>query len=81
MKKFDFETTRTIATLSEKDNYSKRLTLTAWNGNLPTLDLRTWRQENDGRLRPLKGLTLSENETEALRTALADLHSEQEGKK
>ena len=51
-------------TLAEIGN--KRLTLTRWNGNPAKLDFRRW--DDDGK--PLKGMTLTDEEARELAEAL-----------
>lgn len=52
---------------------NKKLTITKWGSNPAKLDLRTWRTADQ----PGKGVTLSDEEAEALHRALgAYLHGE-----
>ena len=61
------EVERTLAELSS----AKRICLVSWNGNPAKLDLRVWRTV-DGETKPGKGVTLTDEEAEALLTALTD---------
>jgi hypothetical protein len=64
------KTIQTIEILGENHNgQQKRLCLVAWNDRAPVLDLRLW-YGND---QPGKGMTLSQEETAALRDALIKL--------
>lgn len=69
---FQYEITEHIATLSEYYGTTKELNRISYNGAPPKLDLRSWKQEADGK-RMLKGLTLTEEEADALREALNNL--------
>ena len=66
---FDFEVTERIAILSSTGaGYSLELNKVAYNGNPSKLDLRKWK---DGK--PLKGVTLSDDEARSLLDALLKL--------
>lgn len=62
---FDFEITERIAILSRTGGYSLELNKVAYNGYPAKLDLRKWK---DGK--PLKGVTLSDDEARSLLEAL-----------
>ena len=66
---FQYEIAEHIATLSESNGTTKELNRISYNGAPPKWDLRSWRQEEEGR-KMLKGLTLTDEEAEALRDAL-----------
>lgn len=70
-KKLEYEIEQNIATLTadETAEYQKQLNIISWKGAKPSLDLRLWRITEEG-ARPLKGLTLSEEEAERLYHAL-----------
>ena len=57
---------RVIAVLSEKGKTKKLLTLTEWDGKPEQLDLRTWKQDENGELKPGSGVTLTNPEAEIL---------------
>jgi len=62
-----------IQTLGELDSTAsgkKLLTLTAWNGNPAKLDIRQWYTDKDGTEMPGKGITLTDEEAQALTDAL-----------
>ena len=61
----------TLAELSSTGSSAKRICLVSWNGNPAKLDLRVWRTV-DGETKPGKGVTLTDEEAEALLTALTD---------
>lgn len=60
---------KTIAEISSTGSTAKRLTLTSWNGNPAKLDLRVWRTDEDPP-KPAKGITLTDEEAQALADAL-----------
>lgn len=69
MPNIEYQIMERIATISENTtgNYSIELNKTSYNGADPKLDLRKWAKDPE---RPLKGITLSDNEAEALMKAL-----------
>lgn len=69
---FQYEIVEHIATLSESNSTTKELNRISYNGAPPKLDLRSWKQEGEGK-RMLKGLTLTDAEAEALKDALSSL--------
>lgn len=66
---FGYEIVRHIATLSTSGDCSKELNLVSYRGAAPKYDLRTWRRL-DGAEQLLKGVTLNEDEMDALREAI-----------
>lgn len=66
---FQYEIVEHIATLSDSNGTTKELNRISYNGAPPKWDLRSWRQEEEGR-KMLKGLTLTDEEAEALKDAL-----------
>ena len=71
-KPFKYEITERIALLSQSGDTSKELNKVSYNGQPAKYDIRSWRR-TDGEEKLLKGLTLSEEEMEALKQALATL--------
>jgi hypothetical protein len=69
---FSYEITQHLATLSQRGNVTKELNLISFNGSAPKYDLRAWRRI-DGKESFLKGITLSSEEMDALKQALAQL--------
>lgn len=67
---FSYKTDKIIAEIGNAGSVSKRLTLTAWNGNPARLDLRLWITTESGQLQPGKGITLSDTEARELQAAL-----------
>ena len=66
-----FETVKTIACIStEKNGWTKELNLVSWNKRAPKYDLRSWSPDHQ---KMGKGVTLSEEEISALKSALEDL--------
>ena len=62
---FEFEVIEKIATLSSSGDYTTELNRVSFNGYPAKLDLRKWK---DGK--PLKGITLKDDEAYSLLTAL-----------
>lgn len=71
-KTFNYQIVEQIATLSINGAVTKELNRVSYNGAKPKYDIRSWRREN-GEERLLKGLTLSDEEFEALKEAIASL--------
>lgn len=71
-KSFNYEIVEQIATLSINGSVIKELNRVSYNGAKPKYDIRSWRREN-GEERLLKGITLSDEEMEALKEAVASL--------
>lgn len=69
---FNYEITERIAVLSQSGDTSKELNKVSYNGQPAKYDLRSWRR-TDGEEKLLKGLTLTEEEMEALKQAIATL--------
>lgn len=69
---FNYEIVEKIAVLSQSGDTSKELNKVSYNGQPAKYDLRSWRR-TDGEEKLLKGLTLNEEEMEALKQALATL--------
>ena len=71
-KMIEYEIRKHIKTLSETDTTVKQLNLVAWNGRPAKYDIRTWKKV-DGSLKASKGVTLDDQEMDALAAVLADL--------
>lgn len=69
---FNYEIVERIAVLSQSGDTSKELNKVSYNGASPKYDIRSWKR-TDGEEKLLKGLTLNEEEIEALKQALATL--------
>ncbi len=67
----DYHVEKELAELSSSGSTRKRLTLTSWGGRPAKLDLRTWRTVQGDEI-PAKGLTLTDEEAQALEAALAE---------
>ena len=72
MGDFSYEITKKIGVLSESHggDYTVEVNMISYNGSTPKLDIRKWDRRGD---RMLKGITLNADETETLRSLLADL--------
>lgn len=66
---FNYEIVERIAVLSQSGDTSKELNRVSYNGASPKYDIRSWRR-TDGEEKLLKGLTLNEEEMEALKRAV-----------
>lgn len=73
MNYFSHEITRHIATLSTSGSIQKELNIVSFNGGEPKYDIRSWMRKASGEVRPLRGVTLTESELEALKEALGRL--------
>lgn len=69
MSEFVYEITEKIAVLSQSGNLSKELNKVSYNGAEPKFDIRTWKRV-DGQEKMLKGVTLTLEEVETLKSAL-----------
>ena len=69
---FNYEIVEHIAVLSQSGNTSKELNKVSYNGSPAKYDLRSWKRE-DGEEKLLKGLTLTDEEMEVLKVAIASL--------
>lgn len=69
---FNYEIVERIAVLSQSGDTSKELNKVSYNGASPKYDIRSWKR-TDGEEKLLKGLTLNEEDMEALKEALATL--------
>ena len=70
-QEFSYEIIEEIAVLSENNKgWRKELNLVSWNGRPPKFDLRDWAPEHE---KMGKGLTLTNEEFEALQTAIANM--------
>lgn len=69
MSELKFEIVKHIATLSE-GSWSMELNKVSWNGREPKYDLRKWSADYS---RMGKGVTLTDEEFEALREAINEL--------
>lgn len=66
---------KSLGVLAENDKgYTKEVNVVSWNDADPKLDIREWTPNH----RPLKGITLTENETIILRDMLIYYFNEQE---
>lgn len=70
--KFRYEIVEHIATLSKYGDTSKELNRVSYNGSPAKYDLRSWKRE-DGGEKMFKGVTLSEEEMDALKAAIINL--------
>lgn len=81
MKKIDYELTELLGVISSKRTDNKTTTIElnkiSWNGSSPKNDLRIWSTDNEtGERKPFKGLTLDDNQLQALYNALKAIFSD-----
>lgn len=70
-QEFSYEIIEEIAVLSENNKgWRKELNLVSWNGRPPKFDLRDWAPEH---AKMGKGLTLTNEEFEALQKAIENM--------
>lgn len=70
-QEFSYEIIEEIAILSENaKGWRKELNLVSWNGRSPKFDLRDWSPEHE---KMGKGLTLTNEEFEALQKAIENM--------
>lgn len=68
MTEFKYEITQELGVLSEsKSGWTRELNLVPWNGADPKFDIRDW---SPGREKMGKGISLSADEVEKLKTIL-----------
>ena len=68
------ELIKKIALISGSETgFRKELNIVSWNGKEPKYDLRKWSHEGI----PLRGVTLTEDETKELQKVLNDMFAEQ----
>lgn len=67
-KEFNYEIKESLAVISNAGNTAKELNLISYNGGAVKYDLRLWRIAPDRKM--LKGITLTQEEARALKTAL-----------
>ena len=74
MGKFNYAVEKRIAVLSKNEDRaeSKELNLVTFNGKPAKYDIRTWRRDENGE-KMLKGVTLDNEEMEALKAAIMEL--------
>ena len=70
-QEFSYEIIEEIAVLSENNKgWRKELNLVSWNGRPPKFDLREWAPDHE---KMGKGLTLTNEEFEALQKAIENM--------
>ncbi len=72
MAEFNYQITEKIAVLSQNGNLTKELNKVSFNGAEPKFDIRAWKRA-DGEEKMFKGVTLTDDELQALKTALETL--------
>ncbi|WP_139365077.1 YdbC family protein [Litchfieldia alkalitelluris] len=73
MAEIKYEIVKNIGVLSENQKgWRKELNLVSWNGREPKFDLRDWSEDHE---KMGKGVTLSQEEVNALKEILANLNN------
>lgn len=67
---FEYAIVRGVAMIGRYDNQTKELNVISYNNKPPKYDLRTWKEEADGKRTMGKGITLTRDEARALKDAL-----------
>lgn len=75
---FVFNIERHIEQIGSTRNAVKQLNVVSWNKAPARLDLRSWREDENGDLQPCKGITLTDSEAKALYNALGGYLHEQD---
>ena len=74
MKEFKYKIVERIAVLSETEGksatFTKELNLISFNGGKPKYDIRQWEHKDNEEPKMYKGITLDEEEFEALKKAI-----------
>lgn len=73
-KPFEYEVIETHGVLSRNGSTSKEVRRVSVNGGEAKVDIRTWRRLADGSERMYRGITLNQEELDALREILNDLY-------
>ena len=76
-KSFEYKVLKEYGVLSENGAVSKRVRLVSFGDGPPRLDIRSWRQKEDGSEIMFKGVSLSGAELEQLREIIQDLELEE----
>ena len=74
---FVFDILEHIAEIGSNRQGYKQLNVVSWNKAPARLDLRSWREDENGDLQPCKGITLTDSEAKALYNALGGYLHEQ----
>lgn len=62
-KSFTFELLERLGTISTKNGISREVNIVSWNGRPAKIDIRGWDDDHEN---PTKGLSLTEDEAQAL---------------
>lgn len=76
MADFTYEIKQHLGILSknEKSGWRKEVTLTSWNGNPAKIDIRDW---NEDYSKMGKGITLTDEEVQTLKSILSKVNREE----
>lgn len=76
-KSFEYKVLDEFGIISQNGAVSKRVRLVSFGDGPPRLDIRSWRQKEDGSEIMFKGVSLSGAELEQLREIIQDLELEE----
>lgn len=77
MAKFEHIILEEYGTIGQSGAVSKKVRLVSFNGGPPRLDIRQWRQKQDGTEVIFKGISLSGEELVKLKEIIRDLELEE----
>lgn len=73
MAKFEYKVLEEYGTIGQSGAVLKKVRLVSFNGGPPRLDIRQWRQKQDGTEVVFKGISLSGAELEQLKKIIQNL--------
>ena len=77
MAKFEYKVLDEYGIISQNGAVSKRVRLVSFGDGPPRLDIRSWRQKQDGTEVLFKGVSLSGAELQRLKEVIQDLELEE----
>lgn len=77
MAKFEYRVLEEYGTIGQSGAVLKKVRLVSFNGGPPRLDIRQWRQKQDGTEVIFKGISLSGEELAKLKEIIRDLELEE----
>lgn len=76
-RSFEYEVLKEFGIISQNGAVSKRVRLVSFGDGPPRLDIRSWRQKQDGTEVLFKGVSLSGAELQRLKEVIQDLELEE----
>lgn len=77
MAKFEYKVLEEYGTIGQSGAVLKKVRLVSFNGGPPRLDIRQWRQKQDGTEVIFKGISLNGEEFAKLKEIIRDLELEE----